>query len=30
MADYARRYPGRHLDTVTAWAETSSDHIRAR
>jgi hypothetical protein len=30
VADYARRHPGRHLDTVTAWAETSGDHIRAR
>lgn len=28
--DLKSLYLGRHLDEVTAWAETSSDHVRAR
>jgi len=28
--DLKALYLGRHLDSVTAWAETSSDHLRAR
>jgi DNA polymerase III epsilon subunit-like protein len=28
--DLKALYLGRHLDEVTSWAETSSDHVRAR